>query len=215
MTSPEPLPERTALDTSMRVDGDGASASELVRHDEDAALYEVDGQWLSEVQVRELLAANGIAVPAATQAAYDETVDEGSGWRFAFSPRWLAFGLLTLVFAAIGIGTIAMAIGWIVGDVSRHEVSDIDSPMTYILGAVLYLAVGVGIFAYVLREKHQAVNRLDPRLWIRELQRVRRRAGKPLDDAEMEDWILDHGSSDLGTHVGGAPAVTATPPRTR
>ena len=187
MNLPEPLSDPGSSNASDRSD-----ASELVRHDDDTALYEVDGRWLNEVQVRERLTANGIAVPVATRAAYEETVDEGSGWRFAFSPRWAAFGLLTLVYAAIGIGTIAMAVGWIVGDVSRHETNDIGSPMAYILGAVLYLVVGVAIFVYVLREKYQTVNRLDPRLWIRELKRVQRHAGKPLNDGEMEDWILDH-----------------------
>jgi hypothetical protein len=164
--------------------------------------YELAGQWLTEVEVRQLLVANGIAIPVATQAEYDETVDEGTGWQFMLTPRWIAVGLIVLVYAAIGVGTIALAVQWIVGDVARHDVSAIDSPMTYILGALLYLAVGIGIVVFVVREKYRNVNRLDPRLWIRELRRVQRRARKPLTDAEMEDWILDHRGH-------GAPALPA------
>jgi hypothetical protein len=141
--------------------------------------------------LRRELAAHGLAIPTPTQASYDTETDDRAGWRFVLTPRWIAYALAVVVFLAIGVGTILLSVRWIVGDVTRHDVDAIDTPMAMIVGALLYLAVGVGIFIFTLREKYRRVNRLDPRLWLRELRRVQRRARKPLTDSELEDWILD------------------------
>lgn len=68
---------------------------------------------------------------------------------------------------------------------------DASAQLGTIFGTALYAIVGLGIFAYALREKFRFVNRFDPRLWRRELKRIQRLARKPYTDAEIEDMQVD------------------------
>ncbi|WP_460520407.1 hypothetical protein [Humibacter antri] len=148
-------------------------------------------QKLTEVELRQMLTARGLVLPVPTKAKYDETTEDLTGWRFMLVPRWFGMAVAAAAYVAIGVAVIAAAIGWIVSDVDRGDVNAIDSPMAYIVGTLLYLTVGVWIFVWVVREKHQKVNRFDPRTWIRELCRISRRARKPLTDSDIEDQLLD------------------------
>jgi hypothetical protein len=146
---------------------------------------------ISEVELRRILTAQGLVLPVPTKATYDQTTDDLTGWRFMLAPRWLGMSVVVILYASIGIAVIAAAIGWIVTDARHGRVNSIDSPMAYIVGALLYLTVGVWIFVWVVREKHQKVNRFDPSIWISELRRIRKQASKPLEDSEIEDRIMD------------------------
>ena len=67
------------------------------------------------------------------------------------------------------------------------------SATTFAIG--LYLIVGLVIFGFALREKFRWVNRFDPRLWRRELKRIRRLARKPYTEEELEDQWIDRGAA--------------------
>lgn len=160
-----------------------------------AGAVTLDGRTLDTEQLRAILQAHGITAPRPTGATYDVTTEQHHGFRFNRTPKWLVAAGATLLTVAAAVFVIVSAARAIAVDVRTGHEDAIGASMAAIVCAVLYGAVVVVVYGYAVREKYRAVNRLDPRLWIRELRRIQKLAQRAPSDADIEDAALDRYST--------------------
>lgn len=181
---------------------EGATPSELVSADApepdlDSLRVDRDGliwlgdQELSEGQLKVLLRSQGLMIPEPTRATYDTTTEGHTGWSFVRTRKWAAFLAIAGASVVAAVVIVVLSLHAVIWDFERGDADASASELHIIIGTLLYLVTGLVMCGYAFREKFDYVNRLDPRLWVRELHRMRRAAGRPLTDAEIEDWIID------------------------
>ena len=94
--------------------------------------------------------------------------------------------------------------------ISGRPLIDTTTQTVTIFAMVLYVLVGLSIFAFALREKFRWVNRFSPRLWAREVRRIQRLSRKAYTDEELEDQqVRRDAAAERGTAHTTAAAPTA------
>lgn len=183
-------------ESSLRVD-----SAEVVR---------LNGRPISAAQLRSVLQHHGVTPPVPTGATYDTTTEHRTGARFHLTPKWIAAALAALLAVAAAALVIVFAARSIPADLRAGREQAVGADMAAIVCAAVYGTAVVVVYLYAVREKHNSVNRLDPRTWIRELHRIQRVARRAPTDAEIEDAVLDRASPPrIGTQVSCQPDMRA------
>jgi cytochrome oxidase assembly protein ShyY1 len=170
----------------------------------------------NEVATRRAQPYAGLAIPVPTAASYDTVAEGKTGWRFILTPRWIAFGIGILVYAAGCVAGVAWQwqINDQIGQFNRTVSRNFDAP------AVPLDRVLPTLGSYSPFEQWKPVTATGEYLVSKQLYVRERTCGNntgfevltPLRLATGRVLVVDRGCVDASAANPNDPTATAPPP---